>query len=351
MHLIRKTILSATLTIFATVPFSTSGQSQLAHNNIAEHIEISFAALQNSEHPIEIAYPGKTWALTIKSRGFEIKQKQTKPDGDGVMIAATNEENGLIMTVYLEKAAGKGGSKECRDYYWGKAKNSPLPKTDIKMSELNEMALVEYIMPSFQGRTLNQKNVNAYLAKDGVWIDIHISKVLFKPEEWSLFREVLDSVSFKEGSTPNTSTPNSLELFAYGSQFYLARDYKNAIKWYQKALDLEKTKPSMEKKLWYVLVDNLGMAYGISGDLANAKTTFEYGISQDPSYPLFHYNLACTYGEMGDLDKAMTSLRKAFENKQRMLAGEHIPNPRTDSSFRKFLKNENFSKLLEELGQ
>jgi hypothetical protein len=54
-----------------------------------------------------------------------------------------------------------------------------------------------------------------------------------------------------------------------------------------------------------VLVDNLGMAYGITGDLKKASEIFEYGLSKDDTYPMFYYNLACTYAEMNDLDNTI----------------------------------------------
>ena len=41
----------------------------------------------------------------------------------------------------------------------------------------------------------------------------------------------------------------------------------------------------MSQNYWRVLVDNLGMAYGITGDLQHAEVTLNYGVSQDPSYP------------------------------------------------------------------
>jgi hypothetical protein len=47
----------------------------------------------------------------------------------------------------------------------------------------------------------------------------------------------------------------------------------------------------LEEKLWYVLVDNLAMAYGITNDLENSQKVVAYGISRDPSYPLFYYNM------------------------------------------------------------
>lgn len=141
----------------------------------------------------------------------------------------------------------------------------------------------------------------------------------------------------------------SLEYLAEGSQYYMAGDYKGAIPPYQKALDLEKKERKLEKKFWIVLVDNLGMAYGITGDIKSSMAVFEYGIAQEPSYPLFYYNMACGYGELGDEDNAIKYLQPAFKYKKNMLAGEHFPDPMTDSSFAKFVDDEKFRKAVKEM--
>jgi len=141
----------------------------------------------------------------------------------------------------------------------------------------------------------------------------------------------------------------ALSLVSEGSVYYLKQDYEHAIGPYQKALDLEKEKRTLDKNIWRVLVDNLGMAYGITGDLGNAKETFTYGISKDPDYPMFYYNMACTYGEMKKMDKAIEYLKLAFDRRENMIEGEEMPDPATDSSFERFMQNEEFRKALKEL--
>jgi len=145
--------------------------------------------------------------------------------------------------------------------------------------------------------------------------------------------------------------PETLKYMQQGSAFYLEHDFKRAIPPYQKALDLEKEKPTLDQTLWRVLVDNLGMAYGISGDLKKAKATFEYGLSKDPKYPMFHYNMACTYGEMDDPEKAIVYLRQSFEYKENMIKGERLPDPWTDSSFQRFMNNDKFVNALKEIAK
>jgi tetratricopeptide (TPR) repeat protein len=144
------------------------------------------------------------------------------------------------------------------------------------------------------------------------------------------------------------------EAYSYmqeGSAFYIKHDFKKAIPPYQKALDLEKKQQTLDKTLWRVLVDNLGMAYGITGDLKKAKETFAYGLEKDPKYPMFHYNMACTYGEMNDMDNAIVYLKQAFEYKENMIKGEHMPDPWTDSSFQRFMNKDKFVNALRELNR
>lgn len=148
---------------------------------------------------------------------------------------------------------------------------------------------------------------------------------------------------------PVLAQKTSLDYLREGSVYYLNRDYKGAIGPYQKALDLEKKERNLERKLWIVLVDNLGMAYGITGDIKSSHAVFDYGISVEPTYPLFYYNKACGYGELGDEDNAIKWLRPAFKYKTNMLPGEQLPNPETDSSFARFRDSEKFKKAVEEM--
>jgi tetratricopeptide (TPR) repeat protein len=147
----------------------------------------------------------------------------------------------------------------------------------------------------------------------------------------------------------NDNSKTVMDLMQEGSYYYLKHDFESAIPPYQKALDLEKQKRTLDKTLWKVLVDNLGMAYGITGDLDKAKDTFEYGISKDADYPLFYYNMACTYGEKKDMDKAIEYLKLAFDRQENMIPGEKMPDPATDSSFERFMKDEKFLAALKEL--
>jgi tetratricopeptide (TPR) repeat protein len=213
----------------------------------------------------------------------------------------------------------------------------------LEFSHSGDFDVMRYLVPEFAGKRLDQESLFACQFYDNTYIDLHISKVNYVVADDPLFADVLKSLHI------DNVQRSSMELVGQASRLYLQHDYKGAIGAYSEALELEKTNPKLEKSFWYVLVDNLGMSYGITGDLQKAKETFEYGLSKDSTYPLFHYNLACTYAEMGDAAAAEDYLKKAFDNKANVLPGESMPDPRKDDSFKKLMKDKSFRELTETL--
>jgi len=134
--------------------------------------------------------------------------------------------------------------------------------------------------------------------------------------------------------------------FLAASLKYMKGDFEGSIPLYGALL---KRDTLLSRTFWHVLIDNLGMAYGITGDLKSAEKTFTYGLSKDSSYPLFYYNLACTYAERDDIDSCISYLRTAYKFKHNTVKGEPFPDPVTDDSFQRFMKNEKFLSTLEEL--
>lgn len=306
----------------------------------------------DTKRPLSLSLPDKSWAVEVLADGFTLESDQSEPGGRG-RIMANNPATGVVISVQMEQVDHKPGLEECRQSQRDRVKDLSrnFHLQDVKYWDDGKMTFMEYLIPEYQGRPVRQRNLFACFFKEDVFIDVHLSKALFEPEDERMLSAVLGAVHVTDpdAQTPSGSGSNSMELFRKGSLLYNQKRFRDAIEPYQKALDLEKKDPRLEKNYWRVLVDNLGMAYGITGDLNNAKATFDYGVSQDRSYPMFYYNLACTYAEMKDLDNAMANLKTAFENKQNAIPGEGLPDPRQDDSFQHFMKNEEFRKLANSL--
>ncbi len=136
-----------------------------------------------------------------------------------------------------------------------------------------------------------------------------------------------------------------------GHRLYYQQRFKEAIPEYERAMELAPKAPEPLQPLEErILTDQLGMSYAASGRLDKAKTLFESAVKKDPDFPMYYYNLACTYAEMGDLDQALVNLRLGFDRKGNSLPGESYPDPRTDDSFKRYLGDERFQRAMKEMG-
>ena len=306
---------------------------------------ISLPCVAQETKPLHgrLSLPDKSWGVALDLPGFTVKTVETMGDGRRYMVAENSETHVVVSLTLEEVSRSTGGS--CRDSLEKRAKKPPFKVRDVKFSQAGQADLMEYMVPEVQGRPINQKSLFACEFHDGAYLDLHVSKVNFEPADAPLFSQVLSSMRIESVQR------SSMELLEQASRLYLQHDYHGAIGPYSQALDMEKANPELQKPLWYVLIDNLGKSYGITGDLQKAKETFEYGIAKDSTYPIFYYNLACTYAEMGKVEEASQSLKKAFEYKANVLPGETMPDPRTDDSFKKLMKNPDFRQLAETLGQ
>jgi len=302
--------------------------------------------------------PKAPWTMFVSGEALVLNSKETKPDGSRGYFMLTDEKAKVFASLFIEPVDKCKTSKECRDFVWKSGNPAWKNPRDVRLSEMGDISILELMVPEFQGQQLRQQNMYAEFVVEGYWVDLHLSKVLYQDQDRVLFERMVKSVRFepKKGDVAGQQAQpdeqfakETMQLVAQASAAYLKQDYKKAIQLYSRALDREKKQPTLEKNIWRVVVDNLGISYGISGDNKKAKAVFDYGLSKDATYPMFYYNLACSYAEMNNLDDAIKNLRLAFSYKANVIPGEEIPDPTGDSSFARFLSDLRFRKLLDEI--
>ena len=145
--------------------------------------------------------------------------------------------------------------------------------------------------------------------------------------------------------------PSNIQAQVYlGQALFRQGRYAESVVPYEKALELERNGNKLTPDQHRILVDQLAMAYGIGGDLKKSRALLERAIRDDPEYPLNYYNLACVYAEEGNKHEVLANLSLAFQHKGYVLPGEQLPDPRADSSFQKYVRDEDFIKLMAKLG-
>jgi len=341
--------------------------------------DTSQAIVGSDERPTFVTWPEKGLGLSIDLTGFKKEIDQVKPDGRRYLMAS-HPKTKLDVSITLEKVATKASAKGCLEQLRLIQNDSSVTRgQDIALNTTGEIPTLEYTIQKFRGVRVDQKNVYACIAQDNVYADIHLSKAQYITADARFFQSILktlrlqpppseivlppapappkEMVRLPAPAPPKEmvrlsppAPPNSKELLNMGNALSRQYKYAQALAPYQKAFELEKAEPQLDRTQWRVLIENLGMAYGMTGRLKEARVTFEQGIQADPTYPMFHYNLARTFAEMKDLDRAMQSLRTAFRHRKNQNPGEKgMPDPYQDVSFQHFMKNETFRNLVNDL--
>lgn len=95
----------------------------------------------------------------------------------------------------------------------------------------------------------------------------------------------------------SSESKEAKEFFDKGSDFSEKEDFKNAIKWYKKAVEADSK--------FIEAYDNMGAAYRKLGDLENAKKCYNKSIELYPQGNMAHQNLGIVYWIEKKYDKAL----------------------------------------------
>lgn len=132
-----------------------------------------------------------------------------------------------------------------------------------------------------------------------------------------------------------------------GDVQFAMRRYNAAADEYSTALKLNATQQTLNTLQVHGLTNQLGVSVALAGNLEKAKSIFDDAVKQDPDYPLYHYNLACTYAELGQLDPAIAQLQAAWKLRSNLGEGERFPDPRQDSSFKNYMNDPKFKEAVQ----
>ncbi|MGB8959593.1 MAG: hypothetical protein WCC00_11360 [Candidatus Aminicenantales bacterium] len=186
----------------------------------AERPRILPNVLEENIHTVAI--PGKSWSVEISlPSSFTVEEPEISSDGERAKLAGSNPSTGLQLSLFLEKAAAEGDAKVAREYYWKRMQASPLKMEEVQFSERGGAAVLEYTVKEASQKKIDWKNMNLYLSHDGYWVDVHLSKILFRSTDQDSFDKILDSVKISS-SQPDSkadveaSKPYSVSLPRHG---------------------------------------------------------------------------------------------------------------------------------------
>jgi len=302
---------------------------------------------EEPHNPLIMNLPGKATALQIDLLHLKLEQNQLDESATRRRLQAS-DAHGWVFSAFVYPLEKKQTAAELSEEAFGglrkAARDRGFKIEAMKTFERGDFSMREYVIPEFRSQPVHQKNIFGYAVSGDMGVDYHISKISYSAADDKFVELLINGLRLIPDYKPDSATE-----FGYGSIFYLRQDWKKASAHYETSLQLERQKRTLSPTQWNVLVDNLGMAYAMSGELSKAKATFEYGAQENPTYPMFRYNLACADAELGDLDGALGQLKLAFQFKSYSNPGEGIPDPSKDDSFKRYLSDPRFAKQAKEL--
>jgi len=156
------------------------------------------------EMRIEFSVPAAPWTLTLPAEDFVVEHQQIKPDGRSGYFLMNDRKRMMTVSFFIEPVNHCKDSKACRDMVWKMGNPSWVNIKSPALSEIGEVSVLEFLLPSFQGQDIQQQNMYAEFVVEGFWVDFHVSKILYQPQEHEWFERTIKSIKFepKKNSKP-----------------------------------------------------------------------------------------------------------------------------------------------------
>ena len=323
----------------ALLAFTASVAQQQTSTGVAR------IAVPDVKGVLELNVGPTTWKTTLQN------------DGKLIRLDAAPRADRVQVTAFLWQVGFAANPADCKNEAARTMNQTQVKRANVQESTSGQMARVEYMIPEYNGAPVNQKNVDAYLGARDLCAGVHVAKLLFVPSDQKLLDDVLNSVRLlpDESASPQDKPgqdqvlQGSKSYLFDGTMAYLNKDFATAAAQLQQALDLEKQKRTIGRDDFRALIDNLAVSYRFIQNPEKSKEVLDYGLTQDPDYPLFHYDMACYYGEKGNMNQALDELRRAYQNRANLSPSDRMADPLQDSCFGKFLRNKKFVSAVQQM--
>jgi hypothetical protein len=315
-----KLLIASFMCVFSAIPLSAQTKPALLHFALPEH----------------------SGYLTLEQTNWTVTELSAKANGNEIGIRAKSGDIGLLGFLFVWPEKPSLTSSSCRDEMLLGEKVPPELQTDrreIINQNGTRVALVS-LDPPPKGKEA-WHFLRAFAASGDLCADISFSS--HQPIDYIAIEQTLKTLQFDPHSKPSFS-----DALFYATILWDHHNPNGAAKAYEVALTRVDTSdnPAMWRR---VVVDQLAMSYGMTGDLKRSRAINETAIAKDPNYPLYYYNLACADAEEGNAVAAREHLQQAFDRRANTLPNEQLPDPAVDDSLLKLKTNKQFWALVQDI--
>ncbi|MFA5938873.1 MAG: hypothetical protein WC809_05920 [Sinimarinibacterium sp.] len=152
-----------------------------------------FSTIARAE-PFYITIPGEGWSLKVDAP--PMTSVKGTSEGRIYQYMASSVETGLTLSLHTETEGGRS-NQECRETYWRLAQRNPtLVKDTVTLSGSEQALFATHLSEGvYKGEAFKTANGHAYLAKNGLCIDLHASHWPYDVSSEKRVEEILRSVT------------------------------------------------------------------------------------------------------------------------------------------------------------
>ncbi len=161
---------------------------------------------------------GAPWWLVIDAPGLEVRSVGTKADGAYFLLYPTKDE--LNVSLWIEPAAKCKTNIECRDFVLSSGNPRWGAYEKLNKASFGKFDYFEFYRPTVQDMPIQMQDMYAQYVDKGYWLDVHLSKSLYKPEDKALFEDLLKSLKF-EPKTAESAVPQDVEKIVGAGKAWL----------------------------------------------------------------------------------------------------------------------------------
>ena len=141
--------------------------------------------------------------FVLNAKGYTVQKQQLAPDGSRGYFHMTNDL--VNVSFWIETVDKCKTSKECRDMIlklgnpsWGEYQN-------LLVSEIGDISFFEFFRPTVMNRKVDVLDMYAEFVREGIWIDLHVSKLLYTKKDHAIFEDMVKSAQFVSKKGANTA--------------------------------------------------------------------------------------------------------------------------------------------------
>jgi len=180
----------------------------------AQALEILRSFAPSAEGTLRFAVPKAPFVLELAQPDLRLNISQIGTEGAKGYFMAAHESpsaNFPVASFFIEPAVKCATSADCADLIERGGFAHIGEVRDVRRFVLGDISIVECHLPKLAGRRVKQQHWFAQFVVDGYWVDAHLSKVLYRPEDRAVLEAIVKAVEFVPRQAVSEAAAPTLE--------------------------------------------------------------------------------------------------------------------------------------------